>query len=216
MRRFVMVAVAGIALVFAGALAVILFATAPRPPSQGELPPVEGRQQAAAPAGGPPPAAPTALPPLPAPAQTAPAAPAVPLGWEQARTLQIPEGVAARELSPPLAPCFAQVGRGGGGSVLRLSLEGIPGGLRVVDAQPVSREPGIEGLVSCAQDILRDRKISMGGFQTGERFEASYVLNDGSSAKPASGDAPGTTPARTFRRQRGRGPGVPAVTGGLP
>ena len=199
-------AVAGIALFFGGAVLVILLATGSPRPAAEAVPPAEAPLAPPAPVDrGPPP---PAIPPAPAaeaPAEAPPARPIPPAGWEQARTLQIPDETAMRELALPLGPCLERYGRGAGAQVVRLRLEAIPGGLRIVDAQPVERDAAAEPLIDCTQGILRDRKLSLGGFQPGERFEASYLLGEGGplpAVRQGGGNAGG---ARIFRRQRGKG-----------
>jgi len=208
-KKLAIVAAAGVLLVVVGAVLVILLYTEPRATSTG------GPSQPEVASPPPPPTIPAPLP-APPPGSLAPG-PAIQVarpGWEQARQLQLPDAVVRRELSPPLAPCFERVRDGRGGApVMRLLFEAIPGGLRVVDTEPVSRDPGNEALVSCAEQVLRDRKVSMEGFAPGERLEASYALADPEQARgdrrQDRGNNP-SSPQRTFQRQRGKGPGYVA------
>jgi len=202
-RRFVAVAVAAMLLLFGGALAVIFLATSPGPSAGGAPPPVEAPAEASAPPDvrGP--------PPSPASATTlAPAAPPPPGDdWSQARQLQLPHGTVARELLPPLDPCMAHPGEGSGRrATIQLRLEAVAGGLEVVDALPAGGDPDMDRAVSCAQEILRGRKVSFPGLPAGERFQATFVLPE--SAPPPPGSAPprsaDSAPARPFRRQRGK------------
>jgi hypothetical protein len=93
-------------------------------------------------------------------------------------------------------------------------MEGVSGGLNVVDALPASEDPAAASLVSCAQDVLRGRKVSMGGVQIGDRYETTYALTpprpSRDRADPLGGrGAASAGTGRVFQRQRGKGTAAP-------
>jgi len=197
MRKLVVVAALGIAVLFAIAAAVIL-GTDPRRLSVEQAPPETGPEREA-----PSPAA--SASPLP-PAPAIPSSPAGPAAWAEARTLQLPDGVVATEIAPPLGPCFAEAGEPSPAPSLRLLLEAVPGGLLIVEVEPAASDEGSERLVACARGVLRGRNVSLSGFRPGDRYEARYLLAASSPGAPLApgGSSPDAAPQRPYRRPRAR------------
>jgi hypothetical protein len=214
-RNKLVLAVAAIALFFLASIAAVAIATRSTDGVSRVAPPAASDPAPVAPEPGPV-QAPVALP-VAEPVGGAERGPPVPVGWAEARALQLPGDAVARELAPPLAPCFERAAAPAQAPVLTLLVEGIPGGLRIVDAVPATAvAPGAEALVECAQEILRDRKVSAGSFAPGDRYQATYPLRDSrertspAAARP-SASGPGSAPAAPYRRQRGKGTGGAAA-----
>jgi predicted transcriptional regulator len=98
------------------------------------------------------------------------------------------------ELQPRLAACFDEVAQSrhgatafsrttdytgqetGGTPVLVLEIETGPGRVRIVDA-PVETQGGAsDGLVACAQQVLRGRVVAAPGVEAGQRARLTYPL----------------------------------------
>ena len=205
MRKLVIVALASILLLLGAALAVVFLATSAKPVALGALPPLDSVPAAAAPLS-------DHLPPVPsasvaAPAPLSAAAPPEDAAWAQARTVQLSDGVVAREILPPLGPCLQPAGAGSGHrATLQLRMESVAGGLQVIEARSTGGDPGMGGAVACAQEILQGRKVTFPGLPPGERYEATFDLPETVSGNPSSPPAgpADRAPARPFRRQRGK------------
>ena len=192
MKKLVIIALAGIIAIGVIAVAVVLFATQ-EPAGVSDVPAGAGGSLAA-------PAA-TALPIQPPPAasqeQFTEAGP---------RRLQLPDRIAARDVTAPIAACLrANPTSHGGGALLTLELEALEGGgLRIVDA-PVARWGNASrALVDCAQQILAGRIIPIGAYTPGEHFRARYELE--SVTPEAAPPPPSALPSRR-PQQRGAGGG---------
>ena len=181
MRPFLVV-VGAIALLFAGAIAVVWVVTdgspSPEEPTRAQPPevpaPAPDPGVAAAPvaAGAQEPLRPIPLPP-------APAAPAGSAAAREVRTLPRPLPAVAQALSRLAAPCFdedtqarfgprshtsigpASEARAAGLAALLVELEAVDGGLRVIDAPVATRGNASDGLLACAQEALRGRVVAV-------------------------------------------------------
>jgi len=208
-RKTILLLVAGVGLFFAAAIAIVAVGTGTSEPGPRTPVPVE-RSPETPPAPLAPAASAAIGEPSPADDPMARSGPPIPVGWAEARVLQLPQDVVARELTPPLAPCLEGRPAPRRAPALTLLVEAIPGGLRVVDAIPAAAvDPSAAPIVECAQELLRDRKVSTGQLPPGERYRAAYALEGGTGAATSRSAAPsgGAGPARTFRRQRGKGTG---------
>jgi hypothetical protein len=224
MRRLALVAVAGILALGAAAVVVIHLATRASPTVMGALP---GEPAGVGAAGGPAGAALPALGQLPG---AWPQLTREQQAWAQVHPLEAPLAPVVTAIAQPLAPCFdedVQVrfgpmphtslpdagGPGPRPAMLMLQMEAIDGALRVVDAPVAVLGNAGDGLVACAQQVLRGRAVPFGplGYRPGERVAMSYELRPTDrpaaavpSVAPASRDS-GATPTRPpFRRQRGK------------
>lgn len=141
-----------------------------------------------------------------APVQLPPAASEEQLPEAGPRRLQLPDRIAARDVTTPIAACLrANPASHGGGALLTLELEALEGGgLRIIDA-PVARWGNASrALVDCAQQILAGRIIPIGAYTPGEHFRARYELE--SVTPEAAPPPPSALPARR-PQQRGAGGG---------
>jgi hypothetical protein len=190
-KKLVLIALAGIVAIGVIAVAVVLLATQDPagvpdgPAGTGNL---AGKVAAAEP-----------IQPPPAPSQEQ---------FPEAglRRLQLPDRIAARDVTAPIAACLrANPTSHGGGALLTLELEALEGGgLRIVDA-PVARWGNASrALVDCAQQILEGRTIPIGAYTPGERFRARYELE--SVTPEAEPPPPSALPSRR-PPQRGAGGG---------
>jgi hypothetical protein len=98
------------------------------------------------------------------------------------------------ELQPDLAACFDEVvqsrqgrqrpsatvdardGTGAGPAVLMLLLEMAQDEVRIVDAPVDSRGGASDGLIVCAQKVLRGRVVQAPGALPGQRARAMFTL----------------------------------------
>jgi hypothetical protein len=149
--------------------------------------------------------------------------------WEQIRPLTKPIAPLVRALASPVAPCFDEetqarfgprphnslsdaTGRDRGTGTLMLQMEAVEGGLRIVDAPVASLGTSSDGLVACAQQVLRGRTVQLPQlqYQPGDRVTMTYKLLPPAATAPDAPARPGTAPApaavQTFRRQRGKTP----------
>jgi len=192
-RRPVFLGLAGIAALGAAATAgVLLFTWQPvGAPGQEPAPlPATRAAPSAAPPGG--------------------AAPSPPVQASRGqRSLQLPPGAAARDLTAALAPCHRGNPAGQGlPAVLTLELEAqAGGGLVVVDARVASRGGASEGLLACARQLLLGRRVTLGSFPPGEHFVTWYDVVSPSPAVSPPPDPPSTSPPanRLQRAQRRAG-----------
>jgi hypothetical protein len=94
------------------------------------------------------------------------------------RRLQLPDRIAARDVTTPVADCLrAHPTNPGGGAVLMLDLEALEGGgVRIVDAPVTAWGNASRALVDCAQGALRGRIVAVGEYPAGERLRARYAL----------------------------------------
>jgi len=166
----ILAGLAGIALLGGGAALLIVRAT---DPGAGASPPaeVERAQGSAGPAAPPPP---QVEPPPPPPRPPGP------------RRLQLPERVAARDVTAAVARCLRDHPTStGGGARLTLELEPLEGGGLRISAVPVAAWGNAsQALVECAQRQLVGRTIDIGRFEPGERYLASYDLESTAVAPP--------------------------------
>jgi hypothetical protein len=225
MRRLVLVAVAGILALGAAAVVVIHLATSGSSTGPGG-PPAETADAGAA--QGPP----GAVPPLPGSLPGAwPQLTPEQQAWAQVPALPAPLAQVVTAVAQPLAQCFDEevqarfgpiphtslpdaVGPGPRPAMLMLQMEATDGALRVVDAPVAVLGNAGDGLVACAQQVLRGRTVPLGslGYQPGERIAMSYELRPTvrpvaavpSVADPASRDGGAPPPRPAFRRQRGK------------
>jgi hypothetical protein len=225
-RRLVLIAAVGILGIGAAAIGTIMWITSG--------PPGDGPEQVAGPGwdsqdGGTVPGQ-GDLPPLPQPLRVPSSALVSPeqRAWEEIRPLTRPIAPLVRAISPPLEPCFDEETKarfgpaphtsvsdaspsGSGPTTLVLWLEAVDGGLRIVDA-PVARVGlGGDGLVACAQRVLRGRTVALPQlrYKPGDRLTMSYTLNPTSVAGGASGTVPKTVGVVPPSTPRHRGKGVP-------
>jgi hypothetical protein len=231
MRRLVIVALTGILALGATATAVILWATSE---AGGEVvrtsdPPTPGAVATGAPRfqadGGAPPLPPEMSLRVPSSAMLPPEQGA----WEQIRPLTKPIAPLVRALASPVAPCFDEetqarfgprphsslsdaTGADPGTATLMLQMEAVEGGLRIIDAPVASLGASSDGLVACAQQVLRGRTVPLPQlqYQPGDRVTMTYKLLPVATTAPVAPAGPGTAPApaaaQTFRRQRGKTP----------
>jgi hypothetical protein len=152
--------------------------------------------------------------------------------WEQIRPLTKPIAPLVRALASPVAPCFDEeskarfgprphsslsdaTGAEPGTATLMLQMEAVEGGLRILDAPVASLGPSSDGLVACAQQVLRGRTVLLPQlqYQPGDRVTMTYKLLPVETTAPVAPSRPGTAPApaaaQTFRRQRGKTPQSP-------
>ena len=191
MKKLVIIALAGIIAVGVIAVAVVLFATQE---SAGVPDVPAGRGNLGGPVA-------TAVPIQPPPAASQEQFPEA-----GPRRLQLPDRIAARDVTAPIAACLrANPTSHGGGALLTLELEALEGGgLRIVDA-PVARWGNASrALVDCAQQILAGRIIPIGAYTPGEHFRARYELE--SVTPEAAPPPPSALPSRR-PQQRGAGGG---------
>jgi len=97
------------------------------------------------------------------------------------------------DLQPRLAACFDEVSQArngqqpvsetqdgtlaeGGATVLMLELETSPDEVRIVDAPLESRGGASDGLVACAQRVLRGHRLAAPGAKPGQRFRLLHNL----------------------------------------
>jgi hypothetical protein len=190
-KKLVIIALAGIIAVGVIAVAVVLFATQE---SAGVPDVPAGRGNLGGPVA-------TAVP-----IQPPPAAPQAQLPEAGPRRLQLPDRIASRDVTAPIAACLrANPTSHGGGALLTLELEALEGGgLRIIDA-PVARWGNASrALVDCAQQILAGRIIPIGAYTPGEHFRARYELE--SVTPEAAPPPPSALPSRRSP-QRGAGGG---------
>lgn len=231
MRRWVIVALTGILALGATATAVILWATS----GTG----VEVAHSSAQPT---PDAFATGAPRFQAAGGTSPLPPEMYLrvpssallppeqrAWEQIRPLTKPIAPLVRALASPVAPCFDEetqarfgprphnslsdaTGADSGTATLMLQMEAVEGGLRIIDAPVASLGASSDGLVACAQQVLRGRTVPLPQlqYQPGDRLTMTYRLLPVATTAPVGPARPGAAPApaaaQTFRRQRGKTP----------
>jgi hypothetical protein len=180
-KKLVIIALAGIIAIGVIAVAVVLFATQD-PAGVPDVP--AGRGSLGGPVA---PAAPIQPPPAASQEQSPEAGP---------RRLQLPDRIAARDVTAPIAECLrANPTSHGGGALLTLEFEALEGGgLRIVDA-PVARWGNASrALVDCTRQILAGRTIPIGAYTPGERFQARYELE--SVTPEAEPPPPSTLPSR--------------------
>jgi hypothetical protein len=192
-KRLVLLALAGIAVVGGGASLVILTVTeswtsgsATAPPETAAAARAEA-SQAPGPGG-----------------EIQPEQPAQPVLLR----LQLPPRIAARDVTAPIAECLrSHPTSHGGGAVLTLELEALAGGgLRIVEAPVAAWGNASRALVACAQQILPGRTIAIGEYPPGERFRARYDLESAAAAAPARESPVATTvPARQPARRASGG-----------
>lgn len=210
MKRLVIAALAGIALLGIGAVALIL--------SQGGSPQAGAGTPFAIPDGGPPPQIgspflPTqpGLPaglaavgqPPPVSLHEAPPPPPAPDSWEAVAPvgrLGAIRGVGGaigrelNELQPRLAECFTEESQSQHGQVafsrvqdaqppdesgttlLMLQLEARPGQVVIVDAPLETRGGASDGLIACAQRVLRGVVVQEPRAKPGERYRVRFPL----------------------------------------
>lgn len=142
----------------------------------------------------------------PKPMVYAPLPPPPPKGsWEAVKPVARvtglgPAGISLRQgldsLQGELAACFDEVaqsrhGQAGytaaqedtgavdqaGSAVLMLQVESLEGKLRIVDAPVESRGDASDGLLSCAQSVLRGRTFPAPRARPGERHRVTFVLS---------------------------------------
>jgi hypothetical protein len=149
--------------------------------------------------------------------------------WEQIRPLTKPIAPLVRALASPVAPCFDEetkarfgprphsslsdaTGADPGTATLMLQMEAVEGGLRIIDAPVASLGASSDGLVACAQQVLRGRTVPLPQlqYQPGDRVTMNYNLLPVATTAPVAPARPGAAPApaapQTFRRQRGKTP----------
>ncbi len=87
------------------------------------------------------------------------------------------EGAQSRHGATPFSRTADFKGEEAGGTpILVLEIETSPGRVRIVDA-PVETQGGAsDGLVACAQQILRGRVVAAPGVQAGQRARLTYPL----------------------------------------
>jgi hypothetical protein len=148
--------------------------------------------------------------------------------WEQIRPLAKPIAPLVHALAEPVAPCFDEYtqarfgpkphtslsdvsGSGSGLASLMLELEAVDGGLRIVDAPVAQLGAAGDGLVACAQQVLRGRTILLPQLQypPGEHLTMIYALRPTATAAPPGATSPTgagalPVPESTVRRQRGK------------
>ena len=210
MRRFVIAALAGIALLGIGAVALIL--------SQGDSPPAGAGTPFAIPDGGPPPAIGSPFLPTqpglplglaaagqvpPVSLHEAPPPPPDPDSWEAVapvgrlgalRGIGGAIGRELNELQPRLADCFteesqaqhgqvafsrvqdAQLPDESGTTLLMLQLETRAGQVVIVDAPLETRGGASDGLIACAQRVLRGVVIPEPAAKSGARYRVRFPL----------------------------------------
>ena len=113
---------------------------------------------------------------------------------------------ALRSIRPELAACFdedtqarygpkgvtvvpgSQDGAPSGTPVLVLEIEATGSGARIVDAPVEVRGSGSDGLLACAQQVLRGLDLPSTGLAAGERARLRYALG------PLAAEAPAPTP----------------------
>jgi hypothetical protein len=230
-RRLVIVAFVGILALGATATAVILWATSEAgvevvrtsaPPTPDAVATGVPRFQAD---GGAPPLPPELSLRVPSSALLPPEQRA----WEQIRPLTKPIAPLVRALASPVAPCFDEetkarfgprphsslsdaTGADPGTATLMLQMEAVDGGLRIIDAPVASLGASTDGLVACAQQVLRGRTVPLPQlqYQPGDRVTMTYKLLPGATAAPGAPTGPGAAQApaapQSFHRQRGKTP----------
>jgi hypothetical protein len=192
-KRLVLLAVAGIAAVGAGASLVILSITeswtSGSTTAPSEMAEVRRAEESAAPG------EPRTV--------IQPEQPAQP-GF---RRLQLPPRIAARDVTAPIAECLrSHPTSAGGGAVLTLELEALAsGGLRIVAAPVAAWGNASRALVACAQQVLPGRTVAVGEYPPGERFRARYDLESAAAAPPTQ--EPPVATALPARQPARRGPG---------
>lgn len=201
MRKFLL-ALAAILLLGAIAIAVLYVATEPGPaarppppaPAIADLPPVPATTLAQ-----------PVLPAVPLqepgpPVVYAPLPPKPPEGsWEAVTPVARPAalgpvgaaiGRSLNEVQPRLAACFEAAGSHGnvsavvepnpaedrGVTVLVLHVETLAGRARIVDAPVETYGAATEGVVACAQQVLRGRVVTAPQAQPGSRYKILYTL----------------------------------------
>jgi hypothetical protein len=99
-----------------------------------------------------------------------------------------PVARALSELQPRLATCFdaepqdERNDRDTGAdaaAVLMLHLESGEGEVRIVDAAVESRGAVGDGVVACAQQLLRERTVAVPGATSGSRHRLAFTLDHG-------------------------------------
>ena len=208
MRRLVIAAVAGIALLGLGTTAFILvlsrdegtggdgFQSGAPTPDQKPLPPLTPLQAARI-------GTPATNEPPPESLHEDPPPPPDPNSWEavapagRLSALRGIGGAVGRELNeirPRLEPCFEEetqsrfgqvpISRTGdaqpigdeGVVVLMLQLETRPGQVVIVDAPVETRGNASDGLIACAQQVLRGAVVDVPTAKSGERYRVRYPL----------------------------------------
>jgi len=193
-KRQILAGLAGIAVLGGGAVLLIIRATEP---GAAEAPAAEfDRAQARAQAQG--------GQPAPHPPQVEPQPPPTPPPAPQ--RLQLPDGIAARDVTAPIAGCLKDHPTStGGGARLTLELEALEeGGLRIVGVPVAAWGNASQALVECAQRRLAGRTIAIGRYAPGERYLAAYDLESAAVEPPPPPAPPSTLPPRRGP-QRGAG-----------
>jgi hypothetical protein len=198
MRKLIIAGVAGIALLAAASVALVLVATdsgrvevaLPPPPTiPSPLPAPEVR---------PAPPAPPPAPARPPPTPQARPAPQAPVPWDQVRTLPRPLPPVFRQaVRSAIAHCFDEDTQARFGpqahtsmpgatlsttpepGALFLEIEVVAGGMLVADAPMATHGKASDGLIACAQQSLRGRTLTLPGSATrepGQRFKTRYQL----------------------------------------
>lgn len=195
MKRLVFLSLAGIVGLGFAAGAVVLVVT-----QHPDGAPGAARSVPALPASPPEPVAPPerAISGLPVPAVPAQQGP---------RSLQLAQGVVARDLTGALPPCHRVNAMGPGPpAVLTLELEARDGGgLVVVDARVASRGGASEGLISCAIQVLLGRRVAEGSFPPGEHFVTQVEITPPSNAADPPIEPPPTSQPISRQQLRRRG-----------
>ncbi|MFL5263862.1 MAG: hypothetical protein ACJ79L_15765 [Anaeromyxobacteraceae bacterium] len=118
--------------------------------------------------------------PAPAPGPVAPPEPpAPPMQWPEGLiSIQLPPITVARDLTAALARCHrVNAMTSGSPAVLTLELEARdPVNLVVLDAEVASPGAASEGLIACAREILRGRRVEVGDVPLGRHFVARYEV----------------------------------------
>jgi len=183
-KRQILAGLAGIAILGGGAALLIIRATEPGAAAQ---PPAEP-ERAQAPAG-------------PAVTPSSPVEPPPPPRPPGPQRLQLPDRIAARDVTAPVAGCLRDHPTSqGGGARLTLELEALEeGGLRILRVPVAAWGNASQALIECAQRQLVGRTIAIGRYAPGERYLAAYDLESAAVAPPPP---PAPAPASTIPPRR--------------